>query len=80
METFLSVEISINILAVLVHLAALLLLIKTSQRNITGSQKYLFISLSLTELSYCLISLAHFGVKSMELKSQFVNISQYLGG
>ena len=63
METFLSVEISINILAALVHLAALLLLIKTSQRNITGSQKYLFISLSLTELSYCLISLAHFWCK-----------------
>ena len=63
MEALLLVEISINILAVLVHLAALLLLIKTSQPNITDSQKYLFISLSLTELSYCLISLVHFWCK-----------------
>ena len=63
MEALLLVEISINILAVLVHVAALLLLIKTSQPNITDSQKYLFISLSLTELSYCLISLVHFWCK-----------------
>ena len=63
MEALLSVEISVNILAVLVHVAALLLLLKTSQPNITGSQKYLFISLCLTELSYCLISLVHFWCK-----------------
>ena len=63
MNALLSVEISIYLLAVLVHVAALLLLIKTSQRNVKGSQKFLFISLSLTELSYCLISLAQFWCK-----------------
>ena len=63
MEALLSVEISIYLLAVLVHVSALRLLIKASQRNVKGSQKYLFISLSLTELSYCLISLAQFWCK-----------------
>ena len=63
MEVLLSVEISINILAVLVHVAALLLLIKSTQHDIKGSQKYLFISLSITELSYCLISIAYLWCK-----------------
>ena len=63
MEMLLSVEISINILAVLVHVAALLLLIKSTQHDIKGSQKYLFISLSITELYYCLISIAYLWCK-----------------
>lgn len=63
MEVLLSVEISINILAVLVHVAALLLLIKSTQHDIKGSQKYLVISLSITELSYCLISIAYLWCK-----------------
>lgn len=68
MEASLSVEISINILAALVHVAALILLRRSSQHNIKGSQKYLFISLSLTELSYCLISLTHLWCKEYGVK------------
>ena len=60
MEVLLSVEISINILAALVQVIALVMLIRTSKHIIKGSQKCLFISLSLTELSYCLISLTRF--------------------
>ena len=60
MEVLLSVEISINILAALVQVIALVMLTRTSKHSIKGSQKYLFVSLSLIELSYCLISLIRF--------------------
>ena len=60
MEVLLSVEISINILAALVQVIALVMLVRTSKHSIKGSQKYLFISLSLAELSYGLISLIRF--------------------
>ena len=68
MEALLSVEISINILAALVHVTALILLIRSSQQNVKGSQKCLFISLSLTELCYCLITLTHFWCKEYGVK------------
>ena len=73
------VEISIYILATIIHIVALTMLVRMSKHAMKGSQKFLFMSLSMTELSYCLLSFIRFFCIELGVKKsiyQHVSIFQ----
>ena len=73
------VEISIYILATIIHIVALTMLVRMSKHAMKGSQKFLFMSLSMTELSYCLFSFIRFFCIELGVKKsiyQHVSIFQ----